>query len=141
LSSTATPTPTATSTPTPTTTLTPTQSVTGTQTQTPTKTATSSLTPTQTKTPTRTPTGTVQLPASIWKLIGAYDGDTGCTGEVSYYDCSGVLQTVYVNDLQTLFICAVTVPDPVGACVNVVYYSPGSVLPTPTPTLTPTATV
>jgi hypothetical protein len=55
-----------------------------------------------------------------------------CTGEVAYYDCSGNLQTVYVNDGQVVFICAIGTPDPVSACVNVVYYSPGNILPTPT---------
>lgn len=132
LSNTATPTPSVTATSTLTPTPTPTMTRTATQTATITTTPTNTVSATQTKTPTRTPTQTVQLANAIWKLIGAYDGDVDCTGEVSYYDCSGNLQTIYVNDGQVVFICAIGTPDPVSACVNVAYYSPGNIFPTPT---------
>lgn len=121
-------TPSSTVTPTPTPTLSKTPTPTPTQTTTPTFTPTQ----TQTKTPTKTPTQTVNMPKNIWKLVGSYDGDTECVGEVSYFDCSGATQTVNVNDGQVVFICAIGTPDPVSACVNIVYYSPGDIVPTPT---------
>lgn len=137
------PNPTQTTTPGLTPTSTPTVSVTRTPTRTPTPTVTSTATPTGTSNPTSTPTPTLTATASpaIWQLIGAYDGNISCSGEVQYTDCSGNPQTINVSDLQYVYICAYGVPISTDSCVNISYYSAGSVLPTATPTTTPGLTL
>ena len=120
---------------------TPTQTPTNTATPTPTKTNTPTGTPAQTQTSTQTPTVTSSSIPIIWQLIGAYDGNLSCTGEVQYYDCSGNLQSIYVNDSEYVYICAVSVPISINSCVNVSYYSQGPLVPTPTATSTPGLTL
>lgn len=137
------PNPTQTTTPGLTPTSTPTVSVTRTPTKTPTPSITSTATPTGTSNPTATPTPTVTSTSSpvIWQLVGAYDGNISCSGEVQYTDCSGNPQTINVSDLQYVYICAYGIPVSTDSCVNISYYSAGSVLPTATPTKTPGLTL
>lgn len=129
---------------------TPTLTITKTLTRTPTValSSTPTLTSTNNPSPTPTPTLTTTLVSSIWLLIGAYDGNTECSGEVQYYDCSGNLQTIQVLDFERKYICAYGVPISTDSCVNISYYSSGNIIPTinitptisRTPSSTPTST-
>jgi len=137
------PNPTQTTTPGLTSTATPTVSVTRTPTRTPTSSTTSTAVPTSTSNPTSTPTPTQTATASpaIWQLVGAYDGNTSCNGEVKYTDCNGNPQTINVTDLEYTYICAYGIPICTDSCVNISYYSAGSIVPTATPTATPGLTL
>lgn len=126
---TLTPSPTYTANASPTPTVTPSSTKTSTPTPTPSVTVTNTVTPTKTATPTNTP-----CTCECWNL----QNDAGSPPLVSYTDCNGVAQNVYVYGSTQIYSCSTP------SCTsNCTYYSQwlcsGSP-PTPTPTVTPSIT-